>query len=366
MESYGLILRNARESKGLSIERVVAETAIASQYINALESDDPSVFHGEAYLTGFLQNYSEYLGTDTKELLRLYHAAKLQESPTPKELLEKKKPKFLVPLITVLVLLLLGGTGVFLYFYVFKIPEKREIAARAVAENKKIHQYDFDGTTQNARLYVGDQIMIPTENGGNIVLTVSNTKGYLSVLTPSGEQVVDLSEERDIDLTNDGITDIILYVSDIDMRDGSRGAEVRMLLKDRESRQFVEITDGDATSRSEIEQASASGQKVVHTDSRAYPFTANISFRGSCVFRYKSDRKETVENYYRSGEVINVTSNNGLRIWASNINALKIQLIAGLATYDFEIGKAGEVVVEDIKWVKDSSGMYSIVVENVD
>ncbi len=366
MESYGLILKEARERKGLSIEKVAADTAITKQYIIALESDDQAGFHGEAYLTGFLQNYSEYLGTDTKELLKLYHAMKLQESPTPKELLEKKPPKFRAPLIIIFLILLLAGTGVFLYFYVFKVPEKKEIAARAVAENKKIHQYNFDGTTQNARLYVGDQIMIPTENGGNIVLTVSNTQGYLSVLTPSGEQVVDLSEERDIDLTSDGITDIILYVSDIDMKDGSRGAEVRMLLKDRESQQYIEITDGDSVSRSEIEQASSTGQRAVHTDNRAYPFTLNVSFRGSCVFRYKSDRNEVVENYYRSGEVINVTSNNGIRIWASNINALKIQLIAGLATYDFEIGKAGEVVVEDIKWVKDSSGMYSIVVENVD
>ncbi len=366
MESYGLILKEARESKGLSIEKVAADTAITKQYIIALESDDQAGFHGEAYLTGFLQNYSEYLGTDTKELLKLYHAMKLQESPTPKELLEKKRPKFVLPLILIFLLLLLAGTGIFLYFYVFKVPEKKEIAARAVAENKKIHQYNFDGTTQNARLFVGDQIMIPTENGGNIVLTVSNTQGYLSVLTPSGEQVVDLSEERDIDLTGDGITDIILYVSDIDMKDGSRGAEVRMLLKDRESQQYIGISDGDSTSRSEIEQASSTGQKTIHTDNRAYPFAVNISFRGSCVFRYKSDRKEVVENYYRSGEVINVTSNNGIRIWASNINALKIQLIAGLATYDFEIGKAGEVVVEDIKWVKDSSGMYSIVVENVD
>ncbi|MCR5620711.1 MAG: helix-turn-helix domain-containing protein [Treponema sp.] len=365
MESYGSILREARESKGLSIERVAAETAITKQYIEALENDDQTGFHGEAYLTGFLQNYSDYLGTDTKELLRLYHAMKLQESPTPKELLEKTRPKFLVPLIVAVCVLLFCGVGVFLYFYVFKIPEKKEIAARAVAENKKIHQYSFDGSTQNARLYLGDQILIPTENGGNIVLTVSNTQGYLSVLTPAGEQVVDLSEERDIDLTNDGITDIILYVSDIDMKDGSRGAEVRMLLKDREFQQYIEITDGDSTSRSDIEQARASGQLTVHTDTRAYPFTANISFRGSCVFRYRSDRKEVVENYYQSGEVINVTSNNGLRIWASNINALKIQLIAGLATYDFEIGKAGEVVVEDIKWVKDSNGMYSIVVENV-
>ncbi len=365
MESYGLILREAREQQGKELDRIAAETAITRQYLEALENEDDHVFPGEAYLTGFLKNYSDYLGTNTEELLKLYHAKKMQESPVPRELLLKERPKFLIPLICAVVALVVTGVSLYLYFIVFKIPEKKQLQAASVEENKKIHRYEFDGTTQNVRLFVGDQILLPSESGSNIVLTVSKTLGSLAVLTPAGEQVVDLSEERELDVTGDGVPNIILYVSDVDMRNGDRGAEVRMLLKDRLSSHTVELTGG--VSNDEIESAkTVSGQKTIHTDTRAYPFTANISFRGSCVFRYKSDRKDIVENYYRSGEVISVSSNNGLRIWASNINTLKIQIIAGLATYDLEIGKAGEVVVEDIKWVRDSSGMYSIIVENVD
>ncbi|UKI55449.1 MAG: hypothetical protein L6V90_12785 [Treponema succinifaciens] len=50
----------------------------------------------------------------------------------------------------------------------------------------------------------------------------------------------------------------------------------------------------------------------------------------------------------------------------SNINALKIHVIAGLSSYDLEVGRAGEVQAEDIKWVRDSDGKYRLVVLELD
>ncbi len=372
MDSYGQILKEAREAKKLDLEKISSDTSITKQYILALEAEEDTVFPGEAYLVGYLRNYSDYLGTNTAELMQLYHAKKLQETPVPKELLESSKPKFLVPLLVVFGLLcIFTGVGIWLYIGVFKIPEKRAAEARIIAENKKSHQYNFDGSTQNVRLYKGDQIFIPSgiENG-QVVLTVANTQNSLSVNTPSGSQVVELSEERAIDVTGDGIPDIIFYVSDIDMVDGSRGAEVRMLLKDKTTSEIIEITDNADEEKSgneiEVSTSNSGPRTVVHEDTRAYPFTVNISFRGACLFRYKSDNKDVIESYYRNGDVINVSNNNGYRLWASNINAMKIHIIAGLASYDLEIGKAGEVVVEDIKWVRDSDGMYRLIVQQVD
>ena len=110
----------------------------------------------------------------------------------------------------------------------------------------------------------------------------------------------------------------------------------------------------------------ATKRTVIKEDTRAYPFTVNITFRGSCVLRYRSDRKDTVEGYYTTGDTVTVSSQNGFRIWSSNINVMKIQVIAGLGTYDISVGKAGEVEVEDIKWVRDSDGMYRLVVEKLD
>src|SRR5574344_2170736 len=99
MESYGAILKKAREDKALDYETIVRETTITRQYLEALEAEDAAVFPGEPYLVGFLRNYSDYLGLNTDEILKLYHAKQIQESPVPEGLLAKQKPRYFLPLI---------------------------------------------------------------------------------------------------------------------------------------------------------------------------------------------------------------------------------------------------------------------------
>ncbi|MCR5763945.1 MAG: helix-turn-helix domain-containing protein [Treponema sp.] len=376
MESYGEILRQARESKKLSVSEVAKVTSISEAYIKALESEDVEVFPGETYLIGFMRNYSNYLGADTDALIKYYNAAQRQASPVPKELLEKHTPKFVIPLVITIFVILFILFLLFMYFSVLKVPEKRALKELEAVESKKIHQYEFSGEVQNVRLYTGDQILLPAADGsGNVVLTVADTKGLLAVLTPSGRQVIELSEECGIDVNNDNSPEIILYVSDVDMKDGARGAEVRMLSV---GSGYTETVNVDVHSEDVVETKAdetfvvtegVEGGKnhvVIKEDTRAYPFTVNISFRGSCVLRYRSDRKDPVEDYYKSGDTVSVSSQNGFRIWTSNINVMKIQVIAGLGTYDIGVGKAGEVEVEDIKWIRDSDGMYRLVVEKLD
>ena len=48
-----------------------------------------------------------------------------------------------------------------------------------------------------------------------------------------------------------------------------------------------------------------------------------------------------------------------------NIHSLS-RLTADTSRYDLEVGRAGEVKAEDIKWVHDSDGMYRIVVMELD
>ncbi|MBQ5499920.1 MAG: helix-turn-helix domain-containing protein, partial [Treponema sp.] len=109
MQSYGAILKEKREEKGLTVEQVVKDTSISYQYITGLENEKDDVFPAGAYMVGFLKNYADYLGVSSEDLIRLYHAKKIQESPTPEALLRKTKPKFLVPLIVSGVVVLLGG-----------------------------------------------------------------------------------------------------------------------------------------------------------------------------------------------------------------------------------------------------------------
>jgi hypothetical protein len=50
----------------------------------------------------------------------------------------------------------------------------------------------------------------------------------------------------------------------------------------------------------------------------------------------------------------------------SNSNSVKFTIIADSRTYDLEMGAAGKVLVEDIKWIKDTDGKYKLVVIEID
>ncbi|MBR4998569.1 MAG: helix-turn-helix domain-containing protein, partial [Clostridia bacterium] len=97
MESYGEILQKTREEKNLDIDKIAREISIEKRFLVGLENEDYSAFPGEAYMVGFLRNYSNYLELDTNFILKLYNNKKIQEAPVPVELLAKRKSPFLLP-----------------------------------------------------------------------------------------------------------------------------------------------------------------------------------------------------------------------------------------------------------------------------
>ena len=173
---------------------------------------------------------------------------------------------------------------------------------------------------------------------------------------------MELSEERELDIDGQGGAEIIVYLSDISRSDASRGAEVRVVLKDKS---LAASAQTDMESIPESSQV-ANQRYAIHEDNRAYPFTTTITVRAACMIRYKIDSQEEVEDYYTAGDLLTIQSSNGVRLWLSNINAAKIQVQAGVQHYDLEMGKAGQVVAEDIKWVREAPGAYKLVVIGLD
>ena len=96
------------------------------------------------------------------------------------------------------------------------------------------------------------------------------------------------------------------------------------------------------------------------------PTTIDATFRGACLFRYAPDRKDSVEDYFTTGDRFVTTVNNTIRVWMSNANALKLQVIGDGRTESIEVGRPGQVLVQDIKWIKDYDGKYKLVVLEVD
>lgn len=360
MESFGRLLRAARENKNIDLETAASETVISKTYLQALEQERIDLFPSETYLMGFLKNYAEYLEVDVGHITSLYRAKKIQEAPTPPSLLQRTVPRFVKPLVITLIVLVVAGAGVTVWLLFFNKGEASG-ATTVLSSETGTTKHTLTDQPLTKRVYKGDIIAVPTEEG-DIDLIVGQTLNELQLITPAGTQLLELSEERELDIDGQGGAEIIVYLSDISRSDASRGAEVRVLLKDSS------VAMAGKTDLESIPSADqvANQRLTIHEDNRAYPFTLNITVRAACMLRYRIDSKDVIENYYSTGDVITVQASNGIRLWVSNINAIKIQVQAGLRSYDLEIGKAGQVVAQDIKWIRDNSGTYRLVVIGLD
>jgi len=67
----GRILSEARISRGLTLDDVERETRIARRYLEALEHDEFDALPAPVYCRAFLRTYAQFLGIDSKEILRL-------------------------------------------------------------------------------------------------------------------------------------------------------------------------------------------------------------------------------------------------------------------------------------------------------
>lgn len=362
MESFGEKLHNARIKKELDLETISREISIDKRYLQGLEEEDNSAFPGEAYMVGFLRNYSNYLELDTELLLKLYNNKKIQESPVPVELITRQKPKWFIPAIIIPSGLVLG---VILIVSICLIASKSKKNNEQIAQTKAIKttQYELGEEKFSKRLYKGDQIVVPSDSE-KIILTVRETRESFGLDTPSGVFFTDLAEETEIDINGDKNPDLIIYVSDISTTDEARGAEVSILAR-QATVQTAELTFSDEIPLAS-ELKNKHPYKVIIEDNRPYPFTLNASFLNNVLFRSRTDSAEPVETYFTKGEVFTANPRNGMRLWISNCNSVKFTIVADTKTYNIDIGKAGKVLVEDIKWVKDSDGKYRLVLLELD
>ncbi len=379
MEAFGKRLTEARTRKGLEFDQIARETNIARRYLEALESEDFSVFPGEPYLLGFLRNYAEYLGLPSNEIITAYKNFKIQEAPVPLRELMPARPVSEVlfgrgnagkVLIGVLIVLAVGAVvgGAFAI-------GSRLLASQSEGPAVPAHEpvtWDVQGSGFSEWVYAGDTINVTAE-GKTWSLTVEETAPVLKLQTPVGSRVIELGQELSIDLSGNDEADVKVFVADLFKNDPSKGAEVKI------DAATVAETAADAAATAQAEVAdvtlvSESGtavdtarQTVLFESGSAYPVTMNATFRGYCLFRYESDRSTRDERYYQKSELLTVQANNGIRVWASNGNAVKIQMIAGGKTVDLEISRPGEVVVRDLKWIKDEeSGRYKFVSMEID
>jgi cytoskeletal protein RodZ len=361
VESLGEKLKAAREARGLNFDQVSRETNIAGRYLEALETENFSAFPGEPYVTGFLRNYGEYLGLEAPELLSLYRALKIQVQPVPVEqLLRSPSPLPRIGITAALVVAVLALAGGGIYFF---LSRPRNTAASALAV-RPVSEFVMNTDTLERHLYKGDSILIPLE-ATQYKLELSNLGEAITITTPVGDVILDLSQKVTVDLNNDGMAELQITAADFVKNDSAAGARLYFELNnDRVFELAPALAEGSAV-MAEAGAAAFAGATTIFSSPRPYPFTLQAVFQGYCMFRweilFERDRRDRNEQYYQRSDELNIPAQNGIRLWASNAQAVKLQVIGGGRTVPVELGGAGEVVVADLRWIGDGENRFRLV-----
>jgi len=362
MESLGEKLKNARSEKGLSFDQISRETNISIRYLEALESENFAIFPGEPYIIGFLKNYGAYLDLDVQKVISLYRALRIQEQPVPVEQLLKSPPRipgFIIPLVIILIALGLGGWGI---MSLIKNRQSNPVASAPVVRASA--EYMMEGTNMEKRMYKNDSVLIPIGNE-TYKLELYNLGEAVTIRTPGGSEVLDLSQEVNIDLNSDGIPELRITVADFAKNKVEMGALLHFYLAEPSTFAGGAVETEQPPISYSSNTVSAASTTIIPASISAYPFTMQINFQGYCMFRWEilneRDRRDRNQRYFQRSEVLDIQAQNGIRIWASNAQTARIQVIGGGRTIPVDIGSAGEVVVADIRWVRDEENRYRLI-----
>lgn len=399
MESIGEKLKAAREEKGYSPDQVARDTNIARRFILAMENEDFEAFPGDTYLIGFLRNYSDYLGLDADRIVNLYRNMKIQEQPIPMEELIRGKRKGSSPRIVLfglLGVLVLAGAG----FGIFSLVQKNTAATEdAVVEAKSAktsesspESYEMTQEIVARRFSSGQSILVHMSEG-TVPLSIKDIGEKVAVTSPDGVQEIGLGESISLDLTLDGVEDLLVEVQDIDRRGATavirldrgvgRTAEVAAgneeapgggaAAEGQDASSSVAVTGSEGTALSEavsetvqqpveyLETTPSRGRErdevIITSSENAEPFRLNVTFRGYSLVRYVRDNEYREQRYFNRDDTFQLDVNREVMLWVSNAGTFKAQI----GGQDVSVGGQGEVAACLIRWEEDEdSELYQL------
>ena len=366
MKNIGAKLRKAREEKGLSIEDAVRETNIAKKYIIAFEAEDFSQFPAEAYVLGFLKNYGEYLGLDTKELVNQYKVLKIQEQPVPvHELLTKPSalPRVIMTCVIALVIILIGGGALFLILN----NTGQDYTERAIA--REPIEYKFVGGLLEHRFFIGDSVSIPLEEG-SFKIELSNLGDLVTLSSPRGNIILGLNQDAVVDVDEDSVAELRIQAADYAQNNAEMGALLRfdMSMAITQAADGAGIVEAGTETAPIMPAAAQTDSQTIFNAAQPYPFTLQLAFQGYCMFRWEvlreGNRQNRGEKYFSRGEEFNIQAQNGIRLWMGNAGVVKLKAVGGGRTVPLEAG-AG-VVVADVLWRRGEDGRYNLALSRLE
>jgi cytoskeletal protein RodZ len=380
MKSIGEHLKTAREEKGFSFDQVVHDTNISREYIHALESDSFDLFPAEAYLIGFLRNYSEYLGLDPVKMVEIYKNYKISEEPVPMDLLlgkkktgpEKKEqvdeldlkqgqfPRWILP-VAAIVLIVVGVSVVFIPS-IFKL-DKNEDEVKPLVQVKDSEvsspkEFFLTEETLDIVISNGDKINVST--GNNLVsFSVNLTVTEQSLIYQDMEGLLkkmDLKKDEEQVILIEENNGVYFYVKDVSAQSTTLIAQKVLLDENVENIDaVVDSVDSGITSSAER----IAEKIVITTDVYPKAYTIDAFFRGDGLFRHENDDQQAVERFYQAGERLKIDVNRTATLWISNAGIVEIKI----SGQEISMGDNGQVVVRSVKWIKNNdTGKYELII----
>jgi len=131
MSDLGQLLKKARTQKGISLDELQDLTKIRTRYLEAIEEGNYKILPGNFYVRAFIKSYSEAVGLEPDEVLRLYRSVIPETNPEPAKEPKRrhtktprnsdKMSKWASALLVIAFPLLILGV---LYYYYVKLPNE--------------------------------------------------------------------------------------------------------------------------------------------------------------------------------------------------------------------------------------------------
>jgi cytoskeletal protein RodZ len=360
--SLGNTLKSARESRGYTLEQVSNETYIAERYLQALEIEEFSIFPGESYLQGFLKTYSEYLGLNVQEVFSLYQSMRGEQEAVPTELLVDKPPQFpfrIIPLILLGLAILAAVAG--LVYWITNRPKR-------VAPFVEIHQpvqWTLENDSFERRLYPGDSLTVPYGDH-SYEFRLTGIEDTVTVAVLDSVLNLALNQEVPVDLDANGINDVQIIVSDFVKNEPVTGAFLQFKIVHIEAPVENSTPVMPSSLPSPSTGTNTLTQTIIFSSRNPYPFAIQVIFQNYCFLRWEiiaeRARPDRNEEFFQKGRELNIQQiQNGARLGMSNAMAARVTVIGGGQEQTLDMGTAGEVVVAEIRWVRDDDNHYRLV-----
>ena len=279
--NIGLIFKEAREKKGLSLDDVSSALCIASKYLEYIEKNEFDKFYAEIYLLGFMRKFASYLDLDPEEILKLYNNSKdallhpeehnsIYVSGSVKKV---RVLSFFFKVMILAIFILFGIVG----FYIWKnLILKKEAPAPVDDAEVKINE-SVDGV-----FLPKDSIEIKDSQGNAYDFKLNYIlKNALEFTFEDKKHLILEGLEREVSAKNKKI--LLFDLNKIIAKEGINNAQIKINFKED-----VLPDLGDKLSKKLVLENSENIQSIV----------LEVILQANTYFKYLKDDKAPVEKFY--------------------------------------------------------------------